>query len=183
MTILDFREKPLEIYANEEFPKNDSLPNIGLYPKHKKIRVGYFSGDFRIHPVATLTAELYEMHDRNEFEIHAFSFGPDTKDEMNLRIKAGVDHFHDVRLMSDKETAMLARSFEIDIAVDLGGYTGDSRTGIFARSAAPIQASYIGYLGTMGANYYDYLVADQIMIPEENQQHYSEKIIYLQIFK
>jgi len=119
------------------------------------------------------------MHDRNEFEIHAFSFGPDTKDEMNLRIKEGVDHFHDVRLMSHKETAMLARSFEIDIAIDLGGYTGDSRTGIFARSAAPIQASYIGYLGTMGSNYYDYLVAGQTMIPEKDQKYYSEKIVYL----
>jgi predicted O-linked N-acetylglucosamine transferase (SPINDLY family) len=85
--------------------------------------------------------------------------------------------------MSHKETAMLARSFEIDIAVDLVGLTINSRTGIFATSAAPIQASYIGYLGTMGANYYDYLVADQIMIPEENQQHYSEKIIYLPNFQ
>jgi len=173
------QEKATEIYANEEFPKNNSLPNIGLYPKHKKIRIGYFSRDFRIHPVATLTAELYEMHDRDQFEIHAFSFGPDTKDEMNLRIKAGVDHFHDVRLMPHKEIAMLARSFEIDIAIDLVGLTINSRTGIFARSAAPIQASYIGYLGTMGANYYDYLVADQIMIPEENQKYYSEKIVYL----
>jgi len=119
------------------------------------------------------------MHDRNQFEIHAFSFGPDTKDEMNLRIKAGVDHFYDVYSMSHKEIAMLARSFEIDIAIDLGGYTQNARTEIFALSAAPIQISYIGYLGTMGANCYDYLIADQIMIPEINQKYYSEKIVYL----
>jgi len=112
-------------------------------------------------------------------EIHAFSFGPDTKDEMNLRIKSGVDYFHDVRSMIYKEIAMLSRSFEIDIAVDLGGYTKESRTEIFALSAAPIQISYIGYLGTMGANYYDYLIADQVMIPKKNQKYYSEKIVYL----
>jgi len=176
-------KKNTEIYANEEFPKSDSLPQIKSYPKHKKIRIGYFSADFKLHPVATLTAELYETHDRNRFEIHAFSFGPDTKDEMNLRIKAGVDHFHDVCAISDKDIALLARSFEIDIAVDLGGYTSDSRIGIFAMSAAPIQISYIGYLGTMGANYYDYLVADLIMIPKENQKYYSEKIVYLPNFQ
>ena len=175
----ELQGKASEIYANEEFPKNDSLPNIGLYPKHKKIRVGYFSADFKLHPVATLTAELYEIHDRDHFEIHAFSFGPDTKDEMNLRIKEGVDHFHDVRLMSNKEITVFARSFEIDIAVDLGGYTADSRTGIFAMSVAPIQASYIGVLATMGGNYYDYLVAGQTMIPDKNQKYFVEKIIYL----
>ena len=98
---------------------------------------------------------------------------------MNLRIKVGVDHFHDVRTMSYEDVAMLARSVEIDIAVDLGGFTQHARTGIFAMSAAPIQISYIGYLGTMGANYYDYLVADQTLIPEEKQHHYSEKIAYL----
>ncbi len=159
------------------------MPKIGLYPKHKKIRIGYFSADFKEHPVAALTAELYEVHDRNHFEIHAFSYGPETNDKMHLRIKAGVDHFHDVRTMSYEDVAMLARSLEIDIAVDLGGSTTNARTGIFAMSAAPIQASYIGYIGTLGANYYDYLVADQTMIPEDNQQYYAEKIVYLPSFK
>jgi predicted O-linked N-acetylglucosamine transferase (SPINDLY family) len=90
-----------------------------------------------------------------------------------------VDHFHDVRKMSHKDTVVLARSLEIDIAVDLGGYTQDCRTEIFAMSAAPIQISYIGYPGTMGANYYDYLVADETLIPEKNQKYYTEKIAYL----
>ena len=163
----ELQRKTSEIYVNENFPKSHDLPKIGLYPKHKNIRIGYFSCDFKEHPVASLTAELYEVHDRNHFEIHAFSYGPETNDKMHLRIKAGVDHFHDVRTMSHKDVAMLARSLEIDIAVDLGGFTQDARTGIFARSAAPIQVSYIGYVGTLGANYYDYLVADQTMIPEE----------------
>ena len=114
------QRKASEIYVNYYYPKNDSLPNLSSYPPHKKIRVGYFSADFKQHPVATLTAELYERHDRDYFEIYAFSFGPDTKDEMNLRIKEGVDYFHDVRETPLKDLVLLARSFEIDIAIDLG---------------------------------------------------------------
>ena len=175
----EIQRKATEILANKKYPKSYVLPKIGQYPKHKKIRIGYFSADFREHPVSALTAELYEVHDRNQFEIHAFSFGPDTKDKMNLRIKAGMDYFHEVRTMSHKDVAILSRSLEIDIAVDLGGYTKDSKTGIFAMSAAPIQASYIGYIGTMGADYYDYLLAGKGMIPDKNQKYYSEKIVYL----
>ena len=177
------QRKTAEIYINEKYPQSHVLSKIKPYPKHKKIRIGYFSADFREHPVAALTAELYEMHDRDQFEIHAFSYGTDTKDKMNLRIKAGVDHFHEVFTMSHKDIAMLARSLEIDIAVDLGGFTQDARTGIFALSAAPIQASYIGVLSTMGTDYYDYLVADQTLIPEQNQKYYSEKIVYLPCFQ
>ena len=177
------QRKASEIYVNYYYPKNDILPNLANYPLHKKIRIGYFSADFKQHPVATLTAELYELHDRDCFEIYAFSFGPDTKDEMNLRIKNGVDYFHDVRESSLRDIVSLVRSFEIDIAIDLGGFTAKSRTEIFAMSVAPIQLSYIGYLGTLGAEYYDYLIADQIMIPEDFQKYYSEKIIYLPSFQ
>ena len=102
---------------------------------------------------------------------------------MNLCIKDGVDHFHDVHAMPHKEIALLARSLEIDIAADLGGLTEEARTDIFAMSAAPIQLSYIGFLGTMAADYYDYLIADPVMIPEESQQHYAEKIVYLPSFQ
>ena len=177
------QKKVSETFSNFYYPKSNILPNIKLYSDHNKIRIGYFSGDFRIHPVATLTAELYELHNRSHFEVHAFSFGPDTKDKMNLRIKEGVDFFHDVKAMSHKEIALLVRSHEIDIAIDLAGHTAKSRTNVFAMSAAPIQLSYIGYLGTMGADYYDYLIADPIMIPEESQKHYVEKIVYLPSFQ
>ena len=177
------QRKASEIFTNYHYPQNHTLSKIDLYPKHKKIRISYFSGDFKIHPVAYLTAELYEVHDRNHFEIHAFSLGPDTKDKLNLRIKAGVDHFHNVQVMSNKEIALLARSLEIDIAVDLGGFSGNSRTKIFAMSAAPIQLSYIGFLGTMSADYYDYLIADPVMIPKENQKYFVEKIVYLPSFQ
>jgi protein O-GlcNAc transferase len=173
------QKKASEIYANDNFPESHVLPKLKRYQKHSKIRLGYFSADFKMHPVATLTAELYETHDRSKFEIHAFSFGPNTNDEMNLRIRAGVNHFHEIRTMSDKEIALLARSLEIDIAVDLGGYTADSRTGIFAMRAAPIQVNYLGYPGTMGAKYMDYIIADQTLIPKDQRKYYTEKVVYL----
>ena len=143
----EIQRKNTEIFVNMKYPQGHAPSEIDRYPKHTKIRIGYFSADFRNHPVSHLTAELYEIHDRNQFEIHAFSYGPDTGDEINLRIKAGVDHFHDVRTMSHKDVAMLARSVELDIAVDLGGFTQNCRPGIFAMSTAPIQIIYIGYLG------------------------------------
>jgi len=149
------QRKATEIRINSAHPKSHALPTISPYRNHPKIRIGYFSADFKIHPVTTLTAELYEVHNREHFEIHAFSYGPDTNDEMNLRIKAGVDHFHNVEAMSHKDIALLSRSLEIDIAVDLTGYTAKSRIDIFAMSVAPIQLSYIGFLGSMGADYYD----------------------------
>ena len=175
--------KNAEIFVNKVHPKSDALPPIENHPRHQKIRIGYFSADFRKHPVGYLTAELYELHDRNHFEVHAFSFGKATNDEINLRIKAGVDHFHDVNKMSHKEITLFARSLEIDIVIDLGGLTAEARTDVFAMSAAPIQLSYIGYLGTMGADYYDYLIADPIMIPKESQKYYAEKIVYLPSFQ
>ena len=188
-TLFGLLDKPMlaknttQLRMSSEHPLNNSLPLDNRYDKHQKIRIGYFSGDFREHPVAYLTAGLYEAHDREHFEIHAFSLGPDTKDAMNLRIKAGVDHFHHVQSKSHKEIVELARSLEIDIAVDLAGLTAKSRTDVFAMSAAPIQLSYLGWLGTMGADYYDYLIADSVMIPEENQKYYTEKIVYLPSFQ
>jgi len=179
----NIQKKTSEIYINHLHPQSKLHQKIKLYPRHKKIRLGYFSADFRDHPVSDLTAELYEVHDRDKFEIYAFSFGEDTNDKMNLRVKLGVDHFYDVHKMPYDEVVKLSRLFEIDIAIDLGGFTSDSRTAVFAMSVAPIQISYIGYLGTMGANYYDYLVADSTIIPKKNQKYYSEKIAYLPCFQ
>jgi len=175
----DIQRKAAEIYVNEYFPQSYVLPKISSYAKHTKIKIGYFSADFNNHPVAILTAELYETHDRNQFEIYAFSYGPDTNDALNVRIKAGVDHFYDVHNLLDKDVVLLARNLEIDIAVDLGGFTVNSRTGIFAMQAAPIQVNYLGYPGTMAVDYMDYIIADRTLIPENNQQYYSESIVYL----
>jgi predicted O-linked N-acetylglucosamine transferase (SPINDLY family) len=176
---LALQRKAAEIWVQTKYPSNNTLPKISKYTQHDKIRIGYFSADFRFHPVSILTAELFEKHDRSKFELTAFSFGPDTKDEMRGRLEAAFDRFIDVRSQSDKDVAMLARNLEIDFAVDLGGFTQAARTGIFAMRAAPIQLSYLGYLGTMGAEYIDYLIADTTIIPEADQRHYAEKIVYL----
>jgi predicted O-linked N-acetylglucosamine transferase (SPINDLY family) len=141
--------------------------------------VGYFSADFKNHPVSLLTAELFELHDKNRFEITAFSFGVDDKSPMRLRLSQAFNSFIDVSDISDLGIAELSRNLQIDIAVDLGGHTQSSRTGIFSYRAAPIQIGYIGYLGTMGAEYYDYLLAGKTTIPDELQKFYSEKIVYL----
>lgn len=172
-------KKSAEIYASNKYPKNLALGLIPMRQPQEKIRIGYFSGDFSNHPVSYLTAELYELHDRNKFEIIAFSFGVDDKSEIRSRLSKAFDRFIDVNSVSDFEIAKLARELQIDIAVDLGGHTKDSRTGIFSYRAAPVQISYIGYLGTMGAEYYDYLLADKTIIPDELQKFYSEKIAYL----
>ena len=171
--------KAAEISSKNMFPKLGIFPKISFYHNHKKIRIGYFSPDFKNHPVSYLAAELYEIHDRSKFEIHAFSFGPDTKDELNIRIKAGVDYFHDVQMRSDQDIVKLSRSLEIDIAIDLTGFTGKARTNIFAMSAAPLQVNYLGYPGTMAIDYIDYLIADHIVIPNEKKIHYSEKIVFM----
>ena len=172
-------KKAAEIYSNDKFPRSNIFPRIPQYHDHEKIKIGYFSADFWNHPTSYLTAELYENHDRKKFEIHAFSFGLDTNDKFNIRIKEGVDYFHDVRTMSDYDVVKLVRSLEIDIAIDLKGFTGMNRQGIFAMSTAPIQVSYLGYPGTMAVDYLDYLIADRTLILKEKEKDYSEKIVYM----
>ena len=124
-------------------------------------------------------AELFEGHDRSRFELIAFSFGPDDNSEMRQRLTAAFDQFIGVRDRSDRDVAMLARELEIDLAIDLKGFTTDSRTGIFAFRAAPIQISYLGYPGTIGAEFIDYLIADRTLIPAADQKCFLEKIVYL----
>jgi predicted O-linked N-acetylglucosamine transferase (SPINDLY family) len=160
-------------------PINPLLPQINKYARHQKIRIGYFSADFRNHPGSFLMAGLFESHDRSRFELTAFSFGPPTQDEMQQRVAAAFDSFIDVRDLSDKDVALLARRLEIDIAIDRKGFTQGARPGIFALRAAPIQVAYLAYPGTMGADYIDYIVADHVVIPQEDQPHYAEKVAYL----
>ena len=173
-------QKKAAISLNNKFyPKNFDLPPVPKYAEHKRVRVGYFSADFREHPVSDLVVGLFEEHDRSQFEVYAFYFGPKTNDKMNLRIKKGADKYYEVGKMSDVEVAKLARSNELDIAIDLGGYTASSRTKIFAMSVAPVQVSYLGFTGTMGSKYIDYIVADQFVIPKGSQKYYTENIAYL----
>ena len=141
--------------------------------------MGYFSADFHNHATMYLMAKVFEAHDPKRFKVYAYSFGPDHNDEMRQRLVKAVDIFKDVKAKSDKEIAKLAQKDKIDIAVDLKGYTQLARPGIFSYRAAPIQISYLGYPGTMGADFYDYIIADKIIIPEEQKRNYSENIIYL----
>ena len=161
------------------YPANAELGDIPKRREGGKIRIGYFSADFHNHATSHLIAELFERHNKDKFELIAFSFGPDLQDEMRQRIRTAFDQFHDVRTQTDKEIALLCRGLAVDIAIDLKGFTQDARTGIFACRAAPIQVSYLGYPGTMGVDYMDYLVADKTLIPEESQQYYTERIVYL----
>jgi predicted O-linked N-acetylglucosamine transferase (SPINDLY family) len=147
--------------------------------RHGKIRLAYVSADFHAHATPALMAGVFEHHDRNRFELIALSFGRDDKSEMRGRVISAFDRFIDVREESDAEIALLIREMEIDIAVDLKGYTKDHRSGIFAHRPAPIQVTYLGYPGTLGAPYFDYIVADPIVIPDEHRPYYTEQIAYL----
>lgn len=144
-----------------------------------RIRVGYFSPDFRNHPVTHLVAGLIEQHDRSRFEVHGFNIGPVVDDPWRQRMVKAFDHFHDVMEISDDKVVALAREAGLDIAVDLTGYTQFSRTSIFAKRVAPIQVQYLGYVGSMGADFIDYTIADEVVIPENERQFFDEKIIYL----
>lgn len=144
-----------------------------------RLRIGYFSSGFRNHPLMYLMAKLFAIHDRERFEIFAYSFGPDRRDEMRDYLEKTVDVFRDVRHLTDEAAADLAREDGIDIAVDRNGHTTYARPGIFANRAAPVQISYLAYPGTTGAPFIDYLIADDVVIPAESRQFYSEQIIYL----
>jgi predicted O-linked N-acetylglucosamine transferase (SPINDLY family) len=143
------------------------------------IRIGYFSADFHNHATMHLMARLFELHDRRRFEIHVFSYGVDRKDDMNQRTRDAVDVFHDVGRLSDKAVADLARKAGIDIAIDLKGHTKEMRAGIFSHRAAPIQITYLGYPGSSGAAFIDYIIADDVVIPEASREFYTEKVISL----
>ncbi len=166
-------------YMASVHPQKGDLGDLAKHERNEKIRIGYFSPDFRNHAVSFLMADVIEHHDKSKFELIAFSIGQGAQDEMRNRLESGFDQFIDVFSKSEKEIAQLARELKIDIAVDLGGLTQDTRPSIFAFRAAPIQIGYIGYLSTMAAPYMDYIIADKTIIPDELQLAYTEKIIYL----
>ncbi len=148
-------------------------------PPAPRIRIAYFSADFHNHATAHLMAEVFELHDRSQFEITALSFGKPSDDPVRQRLVPAFDRFFDVSGLDDQAVVEMSRGLGIDIAIDLKGYTLDARTGIFVRRAAPIQVNYLGYPGTMGAPFIDYLIADPVVIPEDAREAYAEKIAYL----
>jgi predicted O-linked N-acetylglucosamine transferase (SPINDLY family) len=147
--------------------------------KSKKIRLGYLSGEFRNQATSYLLSEVWELHDRTKFEIFAFDNGFDDDSKYRQRIKLGFNNLIQVSSLSDLDATKLIEKNEIDILINLNGFFGMSRTGVFSHRAAPIQVNYLGYPGTMGASYIDYIIADSILIPPELQQYYTEKVVYL----
>lgn len=148
------------------------------YP-HDRIRVAYLSADLREHPVAALMAGVFEHHDRSRFEITAISLADKDDSDLGRRVRASFERFIEVHAQNDDDIADLIRRLEIDIAVDLNGFTQNGRPGVFARRAAPIQVNYLGYPGTMGTADYDYIIADSTVIPRENFEYFSEKVVWL----
>lgn len=144
-----------------------------------RLRIAYLSADFHTHATAYLIAELFELHDRSRFEVLAVSFGPDDSGPMRARIAAAADRFVRVNDMTDEEIATFLVTQQVDIAVDLKGFTQDSRPGIFQYRPAPIIINYLGYPGTMGAECYDYIIGDPVVTPMEHADFYSEKIVQL----
>ena len=167
------------IWAQDKHPINHDLGPIVSQASKKKIRIAYYSADFHFSPVALLIAGVFEHHNQDDYEFVAFSYGPHSEDAMRKRISAAFTEFYDVKDWSDRQVAEYSRSIGVDIAVDLTGYTKNGRTGIFAYCAAPLQVSFLGYPGTLGVEYMDYVIADRVTIPVENQQFFSEKIVYL----
>jgi protein O-GlcNAc transferase len=166
-------------YANRTYPAAHVPVWKGERYRHDRIRIAYLSADFHEHATAYLMAGLFERHDRARFETTAVSFGPDEPSAMRSRLKEAFDRFIDVRQKSDREVANLLRGLEIDIAVDLKGYTTDERTGIFAQRPAPIQVNYLGFPGTTGTDFFEYILADRFVIPEDHRAYYTEKVVYL----
>ena len=144
-----------------------------------KVRIAYVSADFREHAASYLMAGVFEQHDRSRFEIIAISLTPAQDSPMGRRVVAAFDRFVDVSQRTDAQIVDFMRELEIDIAVDLMGYTLKARPGVFARRAAPVQVTYLGYPGTLGAPFIDYILADEFVIPRDQAQHYAERVVYL----
>jgi len=165
-------------YTRETLPRRPVVQPPSVQ-SGDKLRIGYFSADFHDHATMHLLAGVLECHDRDAFEIHAFSYGPEIEDAMRARARATVDHFHECVRLSDGAIIAAARKAGIDIAVDLKGYTQDARLAPFAARVAPVQVSYLGYPGTVGAAFLDYIVADATVLPLDQQRFYDEKIVHL----
>jgi protein O-GlcNAc transferase len=163
----------------DKHPPQKALWLSERYKRGRHIRIAYVSSDFRHHPMSYLIAGLIEGHSRDSFDVIGISLLPEDRSEIGQRMKRAFVKFIDVSGLTDEKIAELIHQLEIDIAIDLNGFTQNSRTNIFARRAAPVQVSYMGFPGTMGAEYIDYIIADQVIIPPADVSNYSEKIVWL----
>ncbi len=166
-------------YSEKKYPDLSKKYKTPTILDKTKPRIGYFSADFHDHATLHLMMDVFKSHDHSKFDFYAFSFGPEKVDAWSSEVKKLFTQFINVQNQSDENVAEHARNLGIDIAIDLKGHTEDSRPGIFSHRAAPIQINYLGYPGTMGAKYIDYIIADRVVIPEDSQYFYTEKVLYL----
>ena len=171
--------KCAQVFANVTYPPSPLKLWQGEIYQHQKIRIAYVSPDLREHPVAHLLAGILEHHDKSHFETYGFSLVTMERNSMQERLATTFDRFIDVQNKGSKEIAGMIRAMEIDIVVDLAGYTQDSRTDILAYRPAPVHVNYLGYPGTLGVEYMDYILADSVVIPGSDQEYYSEKVVHL----
>ena len=172
-----------QVYCEQHYPQQASHFEAKKSNNNTRLVVGYFSSDFNNHPLAHLFSEVFELHDRSQFEIHAFALSRKPHDSYTQRIISNVDYFWDCGALSHTGLLDLARQHNLDIAMDLNGATGGCRMEIFASRVAPAQINYLGFPGTIGSEYHDYIIADNYLIPPAQQVHYSEKVIYLPCFQ
>ncbi len=172
----EIHKKLSENYIKKNYNKYSS--NI-IKTKNKIPKIGYFSPDFSNHPVLHLMQDTFKNHDKNSFEIYAFSFGLKTRSESHYKIKKYFKKFNYIDNISDKNVANLCREIGIDIAVDLCGHTAENRMGLFAERVGRYQLNYLGYPGTTGAHFMDYILTDKNIIPEKERKYYTEKVLYL----
>lgn len=165
-------------YAEARYP-SACRPNRSIAPAGEPLRIGYLSADFRDHATALLIAELIELHDRRRFAIHGYSYGQEDGSALRTRLKAGFDRFTDLRRESDRSAADRIKQDGIDILIDLKGHTHGSRLDICAHRPAPIQAHFLGYPGTTGTDFIDYLIVDQLVVPRSRQRFYTERLVHL----
>ncbi len=165
-------------FVEEKVTKN--LTQLATTPyNHDKIRIGYLSSDFRTHAVSLLTVELYELHDRNKFEVYGFCFTPPDDSALRARVIAGMDKFISVADMTDEEAARCIHSHEIDLLVDLQGLTSGVRPNILAYRPAPVQATYLGFPGTTALPNIDYVIGDKFLIPPELETYFTETVLHM----
>ena len=168
-----------ETFAAHRYGARPAPLWTGQRYRHDRIRIAYVSPDLREHPVGHLMAGIFERHDKKRFETIAISIGANDNSRLRQRMLDTFDHFVDARMMESAKIAQVMREMEVDIAIDLAGFTSDSRSEVFAMRPAPVQVNYLGYPGTMGTQYMDYIVADRHVIPPEHAQFYNEKVVYL----
>ena len=177
---LELQKRCAQIFVADRYPGIDSqqIEKRNRAPDDK-IRIGYFSSDFKNHPVGILMQNLIHLHDRSKFEVLGFFLNPKSNDEVESGLISSFDSAFELFGLNDTSAKNLILEQELDIAIDLNGHTAGARTGLFSKKIAPLQVNYLGYAGTSGSDFYDYLIADEVSIPKSHQDFFTEKIARL----